>query len=54
MIIIAGLVIGAAIGARNARRRDGNRLDIAQYTAVGGMIGGILGTIATIVVERLI
>jgi hypothetical protein len=54
MIILAGLVIGAAIGARNAVRRAGNRLDIAQYTAVGGLIGAMLGTIGTIVVERLV
>jgi len=54
MIIIAGLVLGAAIGARNATRRNGNRMDIAQYTAVGGVVGALLGTIGTIALERLI
>jgi hypothetical protein len=54
MIIIAGLVLGAAIGARNAARRAGNRLDIVQYAAVGGVVGALLGTIGTIALERML
>lgn len=53
MIILAGIVIGAALGLRNARSRGGNRLDQAQYGAVGGIIGAILGMVLTIGVERL-
>ncbi len=54
MIIIAGLVGGAVWGAVNARKRGGNRLDMAQYAAVWGIIGALLGLVATIAVERMI
>lgn len=54
MIILAGIIIGALVGAFNARKRDGSRLDIAQYAAVGGLIGAILGTFATIGIERML
>jgi len=54
MIIIAGVLIGAVLGALTARRRGGNGFDIAQYAAVWGLIGAILGMFATIGVERLL
>ncbi|WP_333830163.1 hypothetical protein [Pararhodobacter sp.] len=54
MIIIAGIIIGALIGAANARKRNGSGLDITQYAAVGGIIGGILGMFATIGIERML
>lgn len=40
---LAGLVIGAILGALAARRRGGKRLDLLQWAAVGAIIGGILG-----------
>lgn len=54
MIIIAGLLGGAALGAATARNRGGNRLDIAQYAFVWGIIGALLGLIVTIVIQRMI
>jgi len=54
MIIIAGLVIGAVWGVIYVRRRNGSGFDIAQYAAVWGIIGTIIGVILTIGVERLI
>lgn len=54
MIIIAGILVGALLGATNARKRGGTGFDIAQYTAVGAIIGAILGTFATIGVERML
>ncbi len=54
MIIFAGLLGGAAWGAVTARKRGGNRLDMLQYGAVWGIIGALLGLIATIVIERMI
>jgi len=54
MIIIAGVVIGALWGGLTARRRGGNRLDVAQYAAVGAIAGAIVGLIATIIVARTV
>jgi len=54
MIVLAGLVAGAVLGALSARRRGGNRLDIAQYAAVWGIIGGLVGLFATIGIERML
>ena len=54
MIVLAGLVLGAAWGGWTAQRRGGNRLDIAQYAAVGGIAGGLVGLFATIAIERIL
>ncbi|MBD3677062.1 MAG: hypothetical protein HUJ27_01515 [Rhodobacteraceae bacterium] len=54
MIVIAGLVIGAIWGATLARRRKGNRLDMAQYAAGYGIAFAIAGLFLTIFVERLL
>jgi hypothetical protein len=54
MIIIAGLIGGALWGAMHARKQGGNRMDMAQYAAVYGIIFGLLGLVATIVLERMI
>lgn len=54
MIILAGLLIGAIWAVYYVRRRNGSGFDIAQYVAVWGIIGAILGVVATIGVERLI
>lgn len=54
MIIFAGILIGAGLGWRNASKRGGNRLDQAQYAAVGALIGMVLGLAASIIVERMI
>lgn len=53
MIVIAGIVIGAGLGWQNARRRNGSRLDQAQYAAVGAIIGAILSLALAIGIERL-
>ncbi|MGF6859493.1 hypothetical protein ABIE69_000040 [Rhodobacteraceae bacterium MBR-64] len=54
MIVIAGLVLGALIGALRARARQGNRLDIAQYAAVHAMIFAVIGLFVTIALDRLV
>ena len=53
MIVAAALLLGIVWGIRTAARRGGNRLDKLQYAAVGGIAGGLVGLILTIVVERL-
>lgn len=54
MIVMAGLIGGALWGAIHAKKRGGNRMDMAQYAAVYGIIFGLLGLAATIAMERLL
>ncbi|MGJ8545298.1 MAG: apolipoprotein acyltransferase [Sulfitobacter sp.] len=53
MIFLGLLVLGAVIGAMTARKRKGNRKDMAQYAAGYGMAFAIVGMILTVVIERL-
>ncbi|QUJ77519.1 apolipoprotein acyltransferase [Sulfitobacter albidus] len=53
MIVIGMALLGAIIGGMTARKRGGNRKDIAQYVA-GYMIAFlILGLFATIFIDRM-
>lgn len=52
VIILAGLVLGALVGAGIARRRGGRGLDQAQYAAGYAIAFGILAVFVTIVLAR--
>lgn len=54
MIVIGGMILGAALGWRNAAKRGGNRADIAQYAGVGAIAGALLGLFVTIGVEKVL
>ncbi|GIT85616.1 MULTISPECIES: hypothetical protein [Roseobacter] len=54
MIIICGTLLGAIIGGNTARRRKGNRLDIAQYAAGYGMAFLIVSMIITVILDRTV
>lgn len=49
---LAGLLIGAILGALGARRQGGRRLDLLQWAAVGAIIGGVAGLFVLIFIER--
>jgi uncharacterized membrane protein len=49
---LAGLVIGAALGAIGARRRGGKPLDLLQWAAVGAIVGGLVGLFVLVFIER--
>lgn len=53
MIVIAGIAAGVFWGLRNAKAAGGDTKDKAQYGAVGGIIGGLLGLFLTIGIEKL-
>ena len=53
MIILAGLVMGAALGAFTASKRGGKGLDMLQYAAGYGIAFCLLGVVLTIAIERL-
>lgn len=52
MLVIAALLLGAGIGVLRARKRGGNRLDIAQHAAVYALILGLVALFASIFIER--
>lgn len=54
MIVLAGILIGAAWGAGLARRRGGGPLDIAQYAAAHAILFGIIGLFLTILLGRVL
>ncbi len=53
MIILGFLLFGIGFGIWRARRRQGDRADMAQYGAVFGLIFATLGAILTVVILRL-
>lgn len=54
MIVIAGVALGAAIGATTARNRNGNLADMAQYAAGYSIAFGLAGLFATLALTRLL
>jgi uncharacterized membrane protein len=50
MLNIIGGLAGLVLGLIVARRRGGNRADMAQYAAVFTIIGFLLGTFAMLLV----
>ena len=50
MIIFLGVVFGALWGGYLAKRRKGNKLDIAQYAASSAIAFGLLGLFITIII----
>ncbi len=52
MIVIGLALLGMVVGGLTARRRQGNRKDIAQYAAGYGMAFLILGMFLTVLIDR--
>lgn len=48
MLALAGMVLGAVLGAIRARARGGNGFDVAQYAAVHALILGLAGMFITV------
>jgi hypothetical protein len=53
MIVIGLAILGIVIGSVTARRRNGNRKDIAQYAAGYGMAFLIVGMFLTVIIDRI-
>lgn len=54
MIVIGLAILGMIIGGMTARKRRGNRKDIAQYIAGYGMAFLIVGMFTTVIIDRII
>lgn len=53
MILLVSSAIGIILGALTAKRRGGNRLDMAQYAAGYGIAFAILGLFLTLMIVNL-
>ena len=53
MLVLAGLILGAAFGALRARKRGGNAKDIWQYGAVHAILFMLVGLVLTVLIHRL-
>lgn len=54
MIILAFAIFGVFLGISKARKRKGNRLDMAQYGTGFGIAFLLLGIFVSIVIERVL
>ena len=54
VIVLAGLVIGAAFGAGLARKRGGRGLDMLQYGAAFAIMLALIGLFLTIYLHRVL
>lgn len=54
MIFILSGLTGALIGGFTAKKRRGNRKDIAQYAAGYGMAFTLVGLVVTVLIDRAI
>lgn len=52
MIVIVLTLFGAGLGAYTAKRRGGQRLDIAQYAGSYAIAFALVGVIITIIAAR--
>ena len=52
-LFLVGLVIGALVGARKAKSLGGGRADMAQYAAGFGILFGLIGFLAAVILARL-
>ncbi len=53
MIVIVLGILGAVLGGLSARKRRGNRKDIAQYAAGYAIAFMIVGMVITVFVDRI-
>ncbi|MFB2531875.1 apolipoprotein acyltransferase [Paracoccus sp. p4-l81] len=53
MIILAGLLIGAIVGATRARRLRGTGADVAQYAIAHAIAFALIGVGVTVLIDRL-
>ena len=53
MIVLAAAILGGVFGALQARKRGGNRMDMAQYAAGYAIALAMVGLFVTIFVGRM-
>lgn len=53
MIIALAILLGALYGARMAKKRKGNRFDMAQYAFGYAVVFGVVTLLVMIILDRL-
>jgi cytochrome c biogenesis protein CcdA len=53
VIVIVSTLVGVYLGISAARKREGNKLDMAQYAAGYGIAFALIGLFLTLIIERL-
>ena len=53
MIVIAGALFGACLGALRARNRGGRGIDMLQYGAAHAIALALIGVFITIAIDRM-
>ncbi|WP_299350308.1 hypothetical protein [uncultured Shimia sp.] len=53
MIVLGSAILGAILGALQAKKRKGKPLDLLQYAAIYAMIFAVVGLFITIILHRM-
>lgn len=53
MIVIVSAALGALYGGLTARKRQGSKLDIAQYAGVYAVVFALVGLAVTVLIMRM-
>lgn len=55
MVVVLGMaLLGAILGALTAKKRNGNKADMAQYAAGYGIAFALIGLVISLVLVRLV
>ena len=54
MFILISAIVGAVVGGLTARKRNGNRLDIAQYAAGYAIAFTLASMIIAVILDRTV
>lgn len=54
MIVLVAACVGALFGGFQAKRREGNRMDIAQYAVGYGIAFALVGLLITVILLRTV
>ncbi|NOC44391.1 MULTISPECIES: hypothetical protein [unclassified Ruegeria] len=55
MLVVLGMAaLGATLGALTAKKRSGNRADMAQYAAGYGIAFALVGLVISLILVRLV
>ena len=54
MVVLVSAVLGIVLGGYQAKKRGGNRKDIAQYATAYGIAFALVGMVIAIILDRTV